>query len=265
MAVSKVINLFNLDIKNKAESNEVDIYIYGEIISGSYKWDESDVTFKDFKDTLENLKGTETLNMYVNSIGGSVFTTEGIIAMLKRAKAKGITINAYIDGLGASAASFLIMVADNIYAYNTSILMLHKPMSIAFGNADDLQEQIDLLDKLENSVMIPMYMAKVKDGVTEDQIRAILKAESWFSAEEMAEIFNITILEDAKELVACAYDSNTLRNYKHIPESIKNLFAEKPKKEVTITTETVIDTETIENEEEYLKFLKAKLKLELIS
>ena len=76
------------DIKN-SDDNNVDIYVYGEIIGGTYKWDESDVTFEDFKDTLENIDSTKTVNLYINSCGGSVFTTQGIIAMLQRVKTKG--------------------------------------------------------------------------------------------------------------------------------------------------------------------------------
>ncbi len=93
------------EFKNKTDKN-IDIYVYGEIIGGSEKWDESDVTFNDFRDNLERLTGKETINMYINSVGGSVTTTQGIIAMLKRAKEKGVTINATIDGIGASCASF---------------------------------------------------------------------------------------------------------------------------------------------------------------
>lgn len=143
------------EFKNKTDKN-IDIYVYGEIIGGSEKWDESDVTFNDFRDNLERLTGKETINMYINSVGGSVTTTQGIIAMLQRAKEKGVTINATIDGIGASCASFLPLVADNVYAYNSSLLMVHHPYTLCIGNVDELQKQIDLLNKIENSVMMPL-------------------------------------------------------------------------------------------------------------
>ena len=117
-----------------------ELYVYGEIVGGSSKWDESDVVFDDFKNKLNEMEDNSTLDIYVNSPGGSVFTTQGIVAALRRAKDRGITVNAYIDGLGASCASWLPFVADNLYVYPQSIMMIHKPMSIAFGNSDQIKK-----------------------------------------------------------------------------------------------------------------------------
>lgn len=217
------------DIKNNVDN--INIYVYGEIIGGSEKWDESDVTFKDFKDTLENIDSSKTVNLYVNSCGGSVFTTQGIIAMLQRVKAKGVTINAYIDGIGASCASFLPMIADNIYCYSSSILMVHHPMSCCWGNVNDFIEEITLLNKIEDSVMMPLYMGKAKEGITEEQIKDLIDKESWLSAKEMTDLFNITLLEDDKELVACVKDKSILKNYKNIPQQLEDKINDKDKLE----------------------------------
>lgn len=216
------------EFKNQVNNNSLDIMLYGEIISGGQdsKWDSTDVCFQDFQNALSQIgvagSTINTVNIYINSIGGSVFTTQGIVAMLQRVKDKGITINSYIDGIGASCASFLPMISDNIYAYSSSLLMIHKPMNIAIGNADDFQEQIDLLDKVEDSVMMPLYMSKAKDGVTEEQIKDLLSAETWLNAEEMSELFNITILEESKDLVACIDNKAILNKYKNIPSDLKN-------------------------------------------
>lgn len=231
------------EFKNEVWKNSLDIMLYGEIISGGLdsKWDSTDVTFQDFKDALDQIgtlgNNINTINIYINSVGGSVMTTQGIVAMLQRVKAKGgITINSYIDGMGASCASFLPMISDNIYAYQSSLLMLHKPMNIAMGNADDFQNQINVLNKVEDSVMIPLYMSKAKDGVTEQQIKDLLSAETWLNATEMSDLFDITILEESKDLVACWSDKNVLNKYKNTPQEIKDL--------IQIVTETEEKTET---------------------
>ncbi|MBD5643194.1 Clp protease ClpP [Clostridium botulinum] len=236
------------EFKNKTDNN-IDIYVYGEIIGGSEKWDESDVTFNDFRDNLERLTGEETINMYINSCGGSVIATQGIIAMLQRAKDKGATINATIDGLGASCSSFLPLIADNVYAYNSSMLMIHKPFTFAMGNADELKAQIEVLDKIENNVMMPIYMSKAKEGITEDYIKDLVAKETWLSAKEMSNIFNIEILEDNKELVACVRDKSILDNYKNIPQQLKNKLQK--------------DNDNVQNTDE-LELAKARLKLELL-
>lgn len=213
------------------DDNKNELYLYGAIVSD--KWDESDVTFKDFKEAIDNISNNSTLDIYINSPGGEVFVCQSIISLLKRAKAtKNITINATIDGLGASCASWLPMVADNIYIYQGSIMMLHKPLCCIWGNANDMQKEIELLDKIENSEMIPVYMSKAKEGVTEDTIKELLANETWLDSNEIQEYFNVTLLEDSKQLVACV-DKDLFKNFKKVPENLKELL-DKPKEEPII-------------------------------
>ena len=86
-------------------------------------------------DELQN-KGIKDFNIYINSPGGSVFASSTIVSLLKRFKQNtGAKIHGFIDGLCASAATYLLMVADDINVYQNSILMIHKPMTISWGNA----------------------------------------------------------------------------------------------------------------------------------
>lgn len=242
------------EFKNVANES-LDIMVYGEIVSGGSdsKWDSTDVCFQDFKDALDNLGSAKIINIYINSVGGSVFTTQGIVTMLQRVKDKGITINSYIDGLGASCASILPMISDNIYAYPGSILMIHKPLNIVYGNVNDFQAQIDLLNKVEDSVIMPLYMKKAKEDVTEQQIKDLMNAETWLNATEMSKLFDITILEESKDLVAFINDKSILNKYKNTPQAIKNL----------MINEEDLKKIDLKNKEE-LEIVKAKLKLELI-
>ena len=236
---------YNFSFNEK--KNETDFYLYGEIINGGndWKWDETDVTFQDVRDTLDGMEDNSTLNIYINSPGGSVFTTQGIIAMLERAKDRGITINSYIDGIGASCASWLPMIADNLYIYSGSILMIHKPMSCVSGNADEMREQIEILDKIENETIIPLYMSRVKEGITEDDIRDYMAKETWFTSNEILNIFdNITLLENKKE-IACCVDRDVMKNYVNIPDNIKDLL----EKEGNNLNEDIKNKEELENEE----------------
>ena len=207
----------------KSQNNTTGIYIYGEIIGGSDKWDESDVTFDDFRKALDVMNNGDTLEMYINSPGGSVFTTQGIVNMINRCKkTKNIKVVSYIDGLGASCASWLPMVADEIYVYNTSMLMVHKPMSSLFGaNANDMQSEIELLNKLENDIIIPIYMSKATDNLTEDKLKDMMSKETWLNAKEIQELFNVTLIEEDREIVACA-DVELFKKYKNMPKSLKD-------------------------------------------
>lgn len=206
----------------KSQNNTTGVYIYGEIIGGSEKWDESDVTFDDFRAALDIMNNGDTLEMYINSPGGSVFTTQGIVNMINRCKKiKNIKVISYIDGLGASCASWLPMVADEVYIYNTSMLMVHKPMSSLFGaNANDMQSEIELLNKLENDIMVPIYMSKATNNLTEDKLKDMMSKETWLNAKEIQELFNVVLIEGDKEIVACA-DTELLKKYKNMPKNLK--------------------------------------------
>lgn len=231
-------------------SNDTELYVYGDIIGGSEKWSDDDVTFKDFSDTLTNIAPNSSLNVYVNSGGGSVFTTQAIISLLQRAKdTKNIVVNCYIDGLGASCASWLPMIANNIYVYPQSIMMIHKPMSIAFGNANDMQKQIDILDKLENDVMIPCYMNKANE-LTEEQLKQMLSNETWLNADEICKYFNATLLESDKEIVACS-NSKYFDKYNNIPKDILDKIS-KPEEEI-------VEDEPENNVDEELETKKLEL------
>ena len=218
-----------------------ELYVYGEIIGGSDKWDESDVVFDDFKNKLSEMEDNSTLDVYVNSPGGSVFTTQGIVAALRRAKDRGISVNAYIDGIGASCASWLPMVADNIYVYPQSIMMIHKPMSIAFGNSDQMKKEIDILDKIENDVIIPLYMEKAKDGITEEFLREKMSEETWFTANEINDLFNVTMLSEERKIACCA-DKNVLNRYSNVPKELLNQSEVVDMKNTEIVQDTVEET-----------------------
>lgn len=206
-------------------SSEADLFIYGEIVQEkSVDWwtgeeSQTDVGLMDFKEQLDNIGNVQKLNIYINSPGGDVFTASTMISMLQRVKDKGTIINAYVDGLSASAASFLMMVADNVNLYKNSTVMVHKPMSFAIGNANDMQKTIDALNKIEESVMMPMYMNKAK--VKEEEIKSLIDAETWLGAKEMDQYFNVTILDEEKTAVA-SISSNLFKNYKNVPDFIKN-------------------------------------------
>ncbi len=95
--------------------------------------------------------------------------------------------------------------------------MIHKPMTFAYGNAIELQKEIDALNKIEDSVMIPMYMDKAK--ISEDEIRNKISDETWLNANEMKDIFEINLLEEEKQ-VAAKINMELLKNYKNIPKNI---------------------------------------------
>lgn len=148
--------------------------------------------------------------------------------MLQRLKDNGTKIHTFVDGLCASAGTFILMMGDDINMYQNSMIMIHKPAASCYGNALEFQKCIDLLDSIENSTMIPLYMKKALKS--EDEIKAKINAESWMGSTETSIYFDINVLEDTNKAVACV-DKNIFKKYKHVPNNLKNLLdkAEKNK------------------------------------
>ncbi len=218
-------------------ATEYSLYVYGEIVSEKIpNWwtgekSENEVDIADFKQALADIPDGAKLNMYVNSVGGSVFATSAMASMLQRAKARGVKIGAYIDGLACSCASWLPMVADEIFIYKNSVMMIHKPMLMSYGNANDLKKDIEVLDKIENGVIIPFYEAKAKVG--REVLQAKIDAETWLTATEIQEYFNVTLIDEEKQVENVKSDlfntyKNTPREFKQEQKPVENIVEKQP-------------------------------------
>lgn len=238
-------------LKNLTKTS-ADFYVYGDIVDeNAPDWwtGEKSATAVDtnaFKEEIDSLDGVKDFNIYINSGGGSVFASSAMVSMLKRFRQNtGAKIHAYIDGLCASAATYLAMVADDINIYKNSVLMIHKPMTYAYGNANELQHDIDTLNLIESGTMLPMYEAKAKEGITAEKIAELVDGETWFSGNADDEMyignyFNVNALETVKDVQACATD--LFRNYKHVPDALR-----KPKQTEKPVEDRVLDYSAYEN------------------
>ena len=202
----------------KAAANDVgELYIYGDITS--YKWDDTDITAKDFAEDLKALGDLKTLNIYLNSLGGSVFQGQAIFSILKRHSAYK---NVYIDGIAASIASVIAMAGDTISMPKNAMVMIHNPWTFAMGNSADLRKEADALDKIRES-MIVAYMDKIQGKTTEEELIDLLDAETWLSAQDCFDRGFCDELLEEKQIAASCLDSEMLAKYKNIPDSLKNL------------------------------------------
>jgi len=207
-----------------------DMYLYGEIVTDDVDWwtgekNENLVGLQNFKKELDEIGNVLDLNIYINSPGGEVFVATTICSMLQRLKDVGTKIHTYVDGLCASAATFILMLGDDINIYDNSIVMIHKPINWCVGNANDFQKCIDVLNTIEDSTMIPLYMKKSKK--CENDIKKLINAESWLGAKEVSETFNVVLLQEQNQAVACI--SDMIKRYKNVPENLKNINKEDPK------------------------------------
>jgi len=236
----------------------VDFYLYGDI---DRKFWGDECSAEDLRAELDD-SNAKTVNVLINSGGGNVFEASAMVSLLKRYKDQhDAKIVAYVDGICASAATFIAMAADELHVYTNSILMIHKPAITTYGNAHDLARDIETLNAVENDVMMPLYMARTEK--TAEDIQGMLEAETWFTGNPESEDYignTFSVIHEEEEKQVAAFVSEAFRNYRHVPEKVKEelaaeLAAEKEaeneaKAEETTENEAVaeITAETAENE-----------------
>lgn len=125
-----------------------------------------------------NSFGGQDVTIRVNSPGGDVFMANAMYNAIDRYTGR-VTVS--IDALAASALSYLILAADEVVAAKNAMIMVHKPETLAWGNATSLRKTADVLDKAE-STLLGMYTDKT--GKTSEEVAAVLEAETWFTAQE---------------------------------------------------------------------------------
>lgn len=206
----------SMTIKNQTDSS-ADLFFYGDIVSETWQseWYEDDMAPGDVKEFLDQLDGTENINIHINSGGGSVFGGIAIYNMLRRNNAHKTV---YVDGLAASIASVIMMAGDEIVMPKNATVMIHKPSASYFfttKNADDLRKDAESLDTCQEAIM-QTYMTKAK--VDKEEIEQKVNNETWLTGEEVAELFDVKV-EEANDAVACA-GSSMFFCYKNVPTSL---------------------------------------------
>jgi ATP-dependent protease ClpP protease subunit len=148
-----------------------EVLIYDEI--GAYG-----VSAKGFLAELGALPDGTPLALRINSPGGSVFDAVAIYNALKRHTG---TVTVWIDGIAASAASYIAMAGDEIIMPENAFLMIHDPSGLVMGTATDMREMAETMDKIAGS-MTRGYAAK--SGKPETEIAVLMAAETWFDAQD---------------------------------------------------------------------------------
>ncbi|EZY77513.1 head maturation protease, ClpP-related [Staphylococcus aureus] len=208
--MSKKAKYFQM--KRKSDSKG-EIYIYGDIVTD--KWSENDVTATDFKNKLDELGDVSEIDVHINSAGGSVFEGHAIYNMLRMHPAK---INIYVDALAASIASVIAMSGDAIFMHKNSFLMIHNSWIMTVGNAKELRKMADLLEKTDTASN-SAYLDKAKD-LDQGQLKQMLDAETWLTAEEALSFGLIDEVLGANE-IAASISKEQYKRFNNVPEDLK--------------------------------------------
>lgn len=161
--------------------------IYGDITS--YPWSEGDVSAVNLSKQLDAMGDVEQIDVYINSYGGEVAEGLAIYNSLRRHKAK---IRTVCDGFACSIASVIFMAGDERVMNEASLLMIHNAWTYAAGNADELRKQADDLEKITQA-SVEAY--KAHSSLSEEEIKALMDAETWILPAEALEYGFATCLE----------------------------------------------------------------------
>lgn len=163
-------------VKNKideeTESTENVLFLNGTIAEES--WYSDDVTPKMFRDELNQYSGD--LTVFINSPGGDCFAASEIYTALKEHKGK-ITVK--INGIAASAASVVAMAGDMVEMSPTSMLMIHNPSMLLYGEVSEMEQGIEFLNEVKESI-INAY--QIKTGLSRSKLSHLMDAETWMNA-----------------------------------------------------------------------------------
>lgn len=196
-------------IKDKVDHAEV--YIYGEI--GKSWWNEDATSAEDFATKLNELT-PKPLDIRIDSGGGDVYEAFAICSAIQRYEGD---TTAYIDGLAASAASYIAVVCDRVVMNDYAFLMIHNAWTYCSGNADYLESCVARLRQIDET-LAAIY--EKRSTYTLDEIKNLMNEETWFTADEALEHGLAQEVVVTKERMAACLDSETAKHYRNVPDAI---------------------------------------------
>jgi ATP-dependent Clp protease protease subunit len=190
--------------------DDAEIYLYG-VIGGD--WFGEGVTAKQFAADLKSLGPVKKINVRINSEGGSVFDGKAMYSLLNEHPAK---VTVHIDGLAASAASFIAMAGDEINIAEGGFVMIHNAYMRAMGDAREMRRAADMLETVNNTI-IDTYVARTKGD--RKTIMKMMDDETWMTG---AEALKHGFADRMTENLKVAASVNHPDRFKNIPKSLKN-------------------------------------------
>ena len=208
-----------------AANDESTIYVYDAIVASDVEaewW--GGVSAESFVKTLAGIT-TPFIHLRINSPGGDVFAGR---AMENAIRQSDKTVIAHVDGFAASAASFVALAADSVEIAPGGFFMIHQAWTLAYGNSNDLLQAADLLDKIDGT-LVKTY---AKDtGRDEEEIRAWMAEEKWFTADEAVQFGFADSVSAATPKNSAKWD---LSAYKNAPA--QNLIAQEEAARIEVLT-----------------------------
>jgi len=197
---AKVGGRFEIKVQS---ADEATIYLY-DAIGGWYG-----IPAQDFVQQLNGLTAS-TIHLRINSPGGDVFDARAMQTAIRQHPAQVI---AHIDGLAASAATFLALGANEIEISQGGFFMIHNAWALVIGNKSDMLAMATVLEKIDLAIMGD-YLGKTK--MNPDEMRKMMDAETWLAAEEALSHGFVDRIYEGR----APENRWNLKAYNHAPETL---------------------------------------------
>lgn len=157
------------------------------------------VSAKWFSEELAKVGDANPLTVRINSPGGSVVEAQAIYNAIGRRSGETLV---KIDGLAASAASYVMLAGDRIEIADNAMVMIHPVWTFAMGNAADLRDTASVLDKFDE-IVLAGYVARSSGKKSRDELRQAMADETWFTASEALEWGLVDEIGQPLHVAAC--------------------------------------------------------------
>ena len=174
----KWMNQTTINQETKEQTQARTLFLNGTIAEES--WFDDDITPQLFKEELTS--GAGDITVWINSPGGDCVAAAQIYNMLMDYKGN-VTVK--IDGIAASAASVIAMAGTKVLVSPVSMLMIHNPATMAFGDSAEMKKAIAMLSEVKESI-INAY--EIKTGMSRAKISRLMDAETWMNANMAIEL-----------------------------------------------------------------------------
>jgi len=221
---------YEMTVNKKDEAAEISIF---NEIGGIFG-----ISVDQFKKDFDAIKNNKKIKLLLNSPGGSVFDGMAIYNILAAYKSK---INVEVMGIAASIASVIALSGEELTMGEGSYLMIHDPMGLCVGTAEDMRKVAEVLEKIAGQIA---NIYTNNSNLDKDEVLQKMKDETWFTADEAVEAgFADNIVNHGKPK-AIAFDIDKY-GYAHVPEEIQKR-AEQFRAQQAAFEEAKIETDTVE-------------------
>lgn len=201
------------EIRNEADEAEIMLYDFIGESTDFWTGEKSGISAQAFKEALDAVS-PKPVSLRIDSSGGDVFDAFAMCSAIQRYPSR---VTAYIDGLAASAASYIAVVCDDVVMNDYAYLMIHCASSYVRGNARDLEDTAARLRNIDAN-LAAIYQKR--SNLTIEQVLDYMADETWFTAADAKECGLCTEVAETEERMAACIDPAAATRYRHVPEGI---------------------------------------------